>query len=171
MIPALLGAAIALAGPAAAAEPRPPVRVDAAEVHYAFQKREVIFSGSPVTLTREDAVLTCSRLVAKNDEAGQIETAVCQGDVKLVRGDRVVTCDTATYENAAARVTCQGNTVLKDRGSEGRGEKLVYELRADEVKLEGKDGAPVRITVPGSQVDTQRQELEQRRRERKEATR
>jgi len=131
-----------------------PVRVDAEEVHYAFQKREVTFSGKrPVTMTRDDATLSCRKLVAKNDESGRIVTAVCQGAVKVVRGERTVTCDEATYEDAAARVICEGNTVLRDGGSEARGQRLVYELRTDEVNLLGGDGAPVMITLPGDQVD------------------
>jgi len=144
-----------------------PVRVDAEEVHYAFQKREVTFTGKrPVTMTRDDTTLTCLKLVAKNDEAGQIVTAVCQGAVKVVRGERTVTCDEATFDNAAARVVCEGNTVLRDGGSEARGQRLVYELRTDEVNLLGRDGAPVVITLPGGQVDAlSRKKGEARRKE------
>ena len=148
-----------------AARAAPDYRVDAAEVRYAFQRREVVFTGKPVTLTRDDAVLTCARLEAKNDEAGVIETAVCRGDVKLVRGERTVTCQTATYENAVARVTCEGAAVLRDRGTEAHGRRLVYELRTDEVTLEG-GGAPVRITVPGAEVEQRRRELDAQRKER-----
>jgi lipopolysaccharide export system protein LptA len=150
----------------AAAAKAAPVRVDAAEVRYAFQRREVTFTGKPVTLTREDARLTCARLVAKNDEAGEIATATCEGDVRFLRGERLVTCDRATYDNAAARVTCEGDAVLRDRGSEARGTRLVYELRTDEVKLEGGQG-PVRITLPGDEVDARRREMDQRRKERR----
>ncbi|ACL67639.1 OstA family protein [Anaeromyxobacter dehalogenans 2CP-1] len=174
---ALLAAALLTAAPApaqgkpvtrpapaakGAARAAPDYRVDAAEVRYAFQRREVVFTGKPVTLTRDDAVLTCARLEAKNDEAGVIETAVCRGDVKLVRGERTVTCQTATYENAAARVTCDGAAVLRDRGTEAHGRRLVYELRTDEVKLEG-GGVPVRITVPGAEVEQRRRELDAQR--------
>lgn len=148
-----------------AARAIPDYQVDAAEVRYAFQRREVVFTGKPVTLTRDDAVLTCTRLEAKNDEAGQIATAVCRGDVRLVRGERIVTCQTATYENAAARITCEGDAVLRDRGTEAHGRRLVYELRTDEVKLEG-GGVPVRITVPGPEVEQRRRELEAQRKER-----
>lgn len=170
MIGALIASAALAATPArpsaaAAAARSAPVHVDASEVHYAFQRREVTFTGKPVTLTREDARLTCARLVAKNDENGEIASATCQGDVRFLRGERVVTCDRATYENAAARVTCDGNAVLRDRGSEARGTRLVYELRTDEVKLEGGQG-PVKITLPGDEVDARRRELEQRRKER-----
>lgn len=146
----------------------PPVRVDAAEVRYAFQRREVTFTGKPVTLTREDARLTCTRLVARNDQAGEIATATCEGDVKLVRGERVVTCRRGVYENATARVTCEGDAVLRDRGSEARADRAVYELKTDEVRLESATGGPVRITLPGDEVEARRRELEQRRQQRAE---
>jgi lipopolysaccharide export system protein LptA len=155
--------ATATPGPAA-----PPVRVDAAEVRYAFQRREVTFTGKPVTLTREDARLTCTRLVAKNDQAGEIATATCEGDVRLVRGERVVTCRRGVYENATARVTCEGDAVLRDRGSEARADRAVYELKTDEVRLESASGGPVRITLPGDEVEARRRELEQRRQQRAE---
>lgn len=153
----------ALAAWAAPAEDARPVRVVAAEVLYAFQKREVTFSGTaakPVTMTRDDATLTCRRLVARTDESGQIVTAACSGDVRFTRGARVVTCDRAVFETALDRVTCEGNPVLKDAGTEARGTRLVYELRTDEAKLEG-----ARITLPGDEVEARRKEIEARRRE------
>ena len=169
-----LAAFLALAVPPgvaghAAGEKASPVRVDASDVHYAFQKREVLFTGrpgKPVTLTRDDAVLTCARLVAKNDEAGQIVTATCEGDVRLVRAERTVTCDSAVYENTAARVTCSGSAILRDGGAEARGARLVYELRSDEVKLEGAGEAPVRITLPGEEVEARKKQVADRRKER-----
>jgi lipopolysaccharide export system protein LptA len=158
--------ALALAAPSAKATQAPrrgPVRVDADEVQYAFQKHEVTFSGKkPVTLTRDDATLTCRRIVAQTDEAGQIVSAACTGDVRFVRGLRVVTCERATFDNAAERVVCEGNPILKDGGTEARGTRLVYELRSDEAKLEGAT-----ITLPGDQVEERQRALEQRRKERK----
>jgi len=159
-------ALLALAMVATAAAPAAdgaPVRVVAEEVLYAFQKREVIFSGTPtkpVTLTRDDATLACKRLVARTDEAGQIVTASCQGDVRFTRGARIVTCDRALFETALDRVTCEGNPVLRDAGTEARGTRLVYELRTDEAKLEG-----AKITLPGDEVEARRREIEARRRE------
>jgi lipopolysaccharide export system protein LptA len=145
--------------------PRGPVRVDAESAQYAFQRHEVTFSGKrPVVLTREDATLTCRRMVAKTDDAGQIVAASCVGEVKLERGLRVVTCDHADFEEADARVICTGNAVLKDAGSEARGEVLTYDLRADEVKLEGN---PTFVQVPGEEVDQRRRESEERRKARK----
>lgn len=154
--------ALALAAPvprAAEAVRRGPVRVDADEAQYAFQRREVTFSGrKPVVLTRDDATLTCRKIVAKTDEGGQIVSASCSGDVRFVRGARTVTCDQATFEETAERVVCLGNCVLKDAGSEARGTRLVYDLRADEVKLEGAT-----ITLPGDEIEQRRREVEEKR--------
>jgi lipopolysaccharide export system protein LptA len=151
------------APPAGDALRRSPVRVDADEVQYAFQKRVVTFSGKrPVTLTRDDATLVCRRIVAVTDEAGQIVTATCTGDVRFSRGSRTVTCEKATFENSSDRVVCEGNPVLRDGGTEAHGTRLVYDLRADEAKLEGAV-----ITLPGEEIDARQRELEARRKERK----
>jgi lipopolysaccharide export system protein LptA len=163
----VLLAALSAAPPGARAEgQRPPdkvVRVDADEVQYAFQQRQVTFSGKrPVTLTRDDATLTCRKIVAHTDEAGQIVTAACTGDVRFARGPRVVTCEVATFENATDRVVCEGNPVLRDGGSEAHGTRLVYDLRSDEAKLEGAV-----ITLPGDEIEARRRDLEQRRKEKR----
>ena len=154
--------ALALAAPsgnAAGLVRRAPVRVDADEVQYAFQKHEVVFSGKrPVALTRDDATLTCRRIVALTDESGQIVTATCTGDVRLTRGNRLVTCERATFHEAEEEVVCEGNPVLKDGASEAKGSRLVYDLRADEVKLEG-----AQITLPGVEIEERRRSAEEKR--------
>lgn len=146
----------AAAARAAAGEGR--VNVDAAEFTYDFKNRQVVFTGKPVVLTRGDARLACERLVADNDARGEVARAVCSGDVRFVRGERVVTCERATYEAAAARLVCEGNPVLKDGPTEARGTRLVYELRSDVARLEG-----AKVTLPGAEVDQRQRELEERR--------
>jgi lipopolysaccharide export system protein LptA len=127
------------------------VTVDAEEVQYLYKERKVVFTGKPlVRLTREDAVLTCRKLVAENDEQGRIRQAVCSGDVKLTRGTRVVTCETATFEEKAARVTCAGSPVLKDGENVMRGEVLVYDLADDRATLSGAKG--VIVPRPGEDL-------------------
>ncbi len=138
-------AVLAAAAPAAVAPSAPaPVHVDAAEVQYHYKERRAVFVGKPlVTLTREDAVLTCRRLVTENDEQGRIARAVCTGDVKLTRGPRVATCQVATFDNAANRVVCEGDPVLRDGPSVMRGERLVYDLAEDKLFLSDAKGTVV----------------------------
>lgn len=166
MILAVLAAVAPLAGPALRVPgAHGPVTIDAAELRYVNPKHQIILTGAPVRMTRDDAVLTCRRLVATNDDAGRIARAVCSGDVRLVRGTRTVTCDTATYEDAASRVICEGSpVVLEDGATEAKGDRLVYDLASDEITLEH----PV-ITAPGSEVEQRRRELEEKRRAKKEA--
>jgi lipopolysaccharide export system protein LptA len=138
----VIGACLALA--LAAAPPSPPVTVVAEQVQYLYKEGKVVFTGKPmVTLTREDATLTCRKLVAENDGEGRIRRAVCTGDVKLTRGTRVITCETATYEERTARVTCTGNPVLKDGESVMRGEVLAYDLADDRATLTAAKGTIV----------------------------
>ncbi len=156
--------ALAGAAPAAADKAATPVRVDAENVVYAFQKREVTFTGKdgkPVTMTRDDTRLACQKLVARTDEGGQIVGAICSGDVRLTRGTKLVTCDRATYDGPANRVVCEGNPVLREGGSEAHGSRLVYELETDQANLEGAV-----ITLPGEEVDQRQKALEQKRKER-----
>jgi lipopolysaccharide export system protein LptA len=121
-----------------------PVDVQAASIEYRYKERRTVMTGDPlVTLTREDATLVCKRLVAEMDAAGQIARATCEGDVKLTRAERVVTCESATFENATGRVTCVGTPELRDGPSVVRGERLVYDLDEDRVTLTRARGTVV----------------------------
>lgn len=131
--------------------PDKPVRMDAEEVRFSWKTRQVTVVGKPlVTLLHDDATLTCRRLTGENDQAGKLKVATCEGEVKLTRGQRTVTCDRATYDRPAARVVCSGNPVLRDPGgTEARAATLTWDLAADEVRLEGD----AQVTVPGGQLD------------------
>jgi lipopolysaccharide export system protein LptA len=136
-----------------------PVRIDADQVKYVYPKRQIIFTGNPlVRMTRDDAVLTCRRLVAENDEDGRIVRAICTGEVKLERGTRTVTCESATFLNAEGRLVCEGHPVLQDGGTIARGDFLTYDLASDEVTLR-----PVNIIMPPAEVDTRQKEYQSRR--------
>lgn len=147
----LLALAAAPAAPVPATAARPvPAHIDADVIRYNWTTRKVTMVGKPfVTLTREDLVLTCRRLVGDNDVSGQLARATCEGDVKLVRGTRTVTCERAQYDRDAARIVCEGNPVLRDGETEARGKRLTYLLAADEVLLE----EAVQATVPSDQIE------------------
>ena len=129
---------------AGAAPPGVPVHVEAAQVQYNNRNGEVVFVGAPlVRLTRENAVLLCRRLVAENDEEGHIRRAVCTGDVKLTRGEKVVTCEKATFENATSKVVCVGNPVLREGRSVMYGRELTYDLAEDRALLTQAHGTVI----------------------------
>lgn len=122
----------------------PPTHVDADHIEYRYKERQTIMTGKPlVTLTREDATLVCKKLVADSEDSGDIHDAVCEGDVKLTRGERTVTCLRATYEGLSGRVVCRGDPVLRDGESIIRCDELIYELDEDKVLLKHPKGTLV----------------------------
>lgn len=139
---AVASAALALAARVGASEEsRPPVHVDADEVQVLYKEKRVVFLGRPlVRLTREDAVLTCRRLVAENDAQGRIRRAVCTGEVRLTRGERLATCEVATFDAGASTVVCRGNPELRDGKSVLHGEELTYHLDEDKAVLSQAKG-------------------------------
>lgn len=151
MTPLAAAMAVALlAAPKPPPRERPPVHVDADQVQVLYKQRRVVFLGKPlVRLTREDAVLTCKKLVADNDAQGRIRRAVCTGEVRLTRGERVATCEVATFDAQASTVVCTGNPELRDGKTVMRGEELTYDLAADQVTLSQAKGTVV--PAPGDE--------------------
>jgi lipopolysaccharide export system protein LptA len=135
------------------------VTISAEKVRYVLPKHRIEYTGNPVKLTRGDSTLLCKRLTAQLDDADrQIQVAVCEGDVRFDRGERTVTCDKATYEEAASRLTCEGDPVIKSGGITARGSLLVYDLDKDEVTMDTVTGA-----VPAAQAEQWQQKNQQRR--------
>ncbi len=139
------------------------VTVSAERVRYNFAKRRIEYTGNPVRLTRSDGTLTCKQLVAQLDDADQVKEATCVGDVRFERADRVVTCDKATYEEAASRLTCEGKPVLKSGAFSATGKRLVYDLARDEVTMDEVHG-----DVPGHEADQRLQAFKQRNKKKPE---
>ena len=138
-----------------------PITVSAEKVRYQFPKHRIEYTGNPVRLTRGDSVLTCKQLIAQLDETDQVKTATCEGDVRFDRGEKTITCEKATYDEAAARLTCEGNPVIKSGGITARGDLLVYDLNADEVTMDKVTG-----DVPADDADHTLQRFQERRKPR-----
>lgn len=162
-----LALVLALAAPAAQAAPGarrpekaaqgaaapPPTQVQAAAADYLYRERRTILTGKPlVTFTREDATLVCRRAVADNDAQGDIQHAVCEGDVKLTRGERVVTCQRATFEAAEGTVVCRGDPILRDGGTVMHCEEVTYDLDRDRVYARQVKGTVVQKPGQGLPV-------------------
>ena len=142
-------AATARRGPAAA--PAPPTHVEADAIEYRYKERQTVMTGKPlVKFKREDAVLVCRKMVADHDEAGDIHHAVCEGDVKLTRGEKIVTCRRATYDAPTNKIVCRGDPVLHDGESIMYCEEVIYDIEQDKVFL--KQGRGTLVQKPGQTV-------------------
>jgi lipopolysaccharide export system protein LptA len=135
-----------------------PVTISAERVRYSLTKRRIDYEGKPVRLTRGDATLTCQHLAARMNEADQVVDATCEGDVRLVRADKIVTCQKATYDATASRLTCEGKSELRNGAVTVTGSRLVYDLERDEVAMEDVQG-----NVPSDEADARLKELQSRR--------
>ncbi len=121
-------------------------------------QHRIEYTGDPVKMTRGDSTLVCKRLTAQLDDGDQqIQVATCEGDVRFDRGERTITCEKATYDEGAARLTCEGKPVIKSGGITATGRVLVYDLNRDEVTMEGVEG-----TVPANDADRYQEQLQQR---------
>jgi lipopolysaccharide transport protein LptA len=158
----LLWALSAVTKPTSAAADAVSVQVDAHQIQYRSKQRQIVFLGKPlVRLKRQDATLMCHRLVANNDDKGQIATADCTGDVRLERGEQIVTCATATFDNAAGEVVCRGNPVIiRDGQSVMRGDKLTYDLDSGNAVLTGRPASGQVVPKPGEQTVRRKKKAE-----------
>lgn len=119
-------------------------------LHGIIRAHRTEFLGSPVKMERGDATLTCKKLVAQQDDKDVFQSATCEGDVRFVRGDRVVTCEKATYDDPAARLTCEGNPQIQVGKSVFRGTLLVYDVGLDEFHGTDVTGAVDAAAVDGA---------------------
>jgi lipopolysaccharide export system protein LptA len=117
------------------------------------------YNGSPVHVTLRDMVLTCNRLGVQLDEADQqVVSSTCDGDVRLQRGARTLTCDKATFDDPSSRFTCEGKPVIRNGATSMACSKVVYDLTKDEVTMDDCRG-----TMPGDQVDSRIRTYQERR--------
>ena len=96
------------------------ITVEADHFRYSFPNHRIEYTGNPVRLTRGDATLTCKRLGVQMNQAEQVSKATCEEAVRFERGDKVVTCQKATYDEGTSKLTCEGDPEVKSGGSPPR---------------------------------------------------
>ena len=106
------------------------ITVEADHFLYSFPNHRIEYTGNPVRLTRGDSTLTCKKLFVQLNQAEQVSKA--------------------TYEDSSARLTCEGDPVVKSGGITAQGSLLVYDLQKDEVTMTDVHGE-----VPSADADAQ----------------
>jgi lipopolysaccharide export system protein LptA len=137
------------------------ITVQASHFSYSFPNHRVEYTGAPVKLVRADSTLTCRKLTVQFNQAEQVSKATCETDVRFEKGDKVVTCQKATYEDAASRLTCEGAPEVKTGAMSAKGSLLVYDLAADEVQMTDVEG-----NVPAEDADAKVREVQAKRKPR-----
>jgi lipopolysaccharide export system protein LptA len=111
-----------------------------------------MFTGN-VVADRRDVQLFCRELRAEYDEKGQVERLICNGNVRVVMGQKETTGAKAVFENTKDLITVSGDPVLKDGDDHMRGDLVIFNLADDTVQVDkprGKVTMKPRDEKPGA---------------------
>lgn len=92
--------------------------------------RTAIFEGS-VTARSENMILHSDRMVVFYTETGKITRIEAEGNIKLVKGDRVITSNLAIYLAEEEKVIFTGEPKAMEGNSIVTGTKMTYLLKDD----------------------------------------
>jgi lipopolysaccharide export system protein LptA len=116
-----------------------PLDVRADSLAFDGEAHTAVFTGS-VMLTRGSARLTCDRLTATTDSAGQVLTAHAQGTVLFHRGALTVTAPSADLDLGRAEVVLSGPVRVERGGDVIEGDRVVVSMNRERVTVQGARG-------------------------------
>lgn len=137
------------------AKKREPIQIDAKMLEFDARSNVAVFKGDVVTeqgeVVMHSAVLTVT-FAASEDGGGKFdraETVVAEGDVRIVRGNRVARGQRAEFDDAGRTVVLSGGAVLQEGANEVRGERVIVYLDEDRSIVEGTNSRVKAILIPG----------------------
>ncbi len=134
-----LTAPAAQASPGSAA-PSGPVQIRSDALKVLQKKRTAVFTGNVQTV-QGDLRIRCKELTVRyaGDDAKEakrdIEQMVFTGDVHILQGERRGHCERADYQRPAGRIVCTGDPWVVEGDNRITGDRIVYLLDADEVRV------------------------------------
>lgn len=110
------------------------IRSDRLTVH---QKEQRAVFGGNVRTVQGELEIRCEKLTVTyaGTKAGEIKQMVFTGSVSIVQKDRRGHCARAVYDRVAGRIVCTGNPWVVEGENRIRGERIVYLLEEDEVRV------------------------------------
>lgn len=115
------------------------IRSDHLIVHQKEQR--AVFWGDVKTV-QGDLEIRCEKLTVAyagdketGDKAGGIRRMVFTGSVSILQKNRRGYCARAVYDRVAGRIVCTGNPWVLEGENRIRGERIVYLLEEDEVRV------------------------------------
>lgn len=94
------------------------------------KKRTALFEGSVIARS-ENMTLYSDRMFVSYTEKGKITKIEAEGNVKLIKGDRVITSESATYIAEEEKVIFTGQPRAMEGNSIVTGTKMTYLLKDD----------------------------------------
>jgi lipopolysaccharide transport protein LptA len=115
------------------------IRSDRLTIHQKEQR--AIFEGNVKTVQGE-LEIRCEKLTVtyagEKDQlakAGEIKQMVFTGSVSITQKNRSGHCEKAVYDRVAGRIVCTGRPWVMEGENRIRGERIVYLLEEDEVRV------------------------------------
>jgi lipopolysaccharide export system protein LptA len=134
------------------------------------EKRMVVFSGSAVatqgartirsdrlTLYYKEDKKPAGRSTGEADGMGNVERVEATGHVTITEGERVVTGESAVFDQDARKITMTGGAVMREGANVIRGDRIIVFLDENRGVVESTESGRVTATIyPGEQQEKKR---------------
>lgn len=107
----------------------------------------IIFKGNVVAVQGDLQMFSDTLTAYLGEETNEIEKAVAKGHVKIIKPDRIATCEDAVFENAKGEITLTGNVVVFSGPNKVAGDIVKYFINEDRVSVESEKGKKAHVTV------------------------
>jgi lipopolysaccharide export system protein LptA len=111
-------------------EMKGPVTITASTLNADNKAHTALFEGSVIAKT-ETMTISSDKMLVYYAEGGKITKIDVDGHVKLVKGERVITSDTATYFADEDKVIFAGQPKAVEGNSMVTGTKMIYLVKED----------------------------------------
>jgi lipopolysaccharide export system protein LptA len=127
-----------------------PIDITSDTVEASQKDNTVTFNGN-VIAKQEDITLYANKMVVSyNPDTKKFKEIMAVGNVRIVQLDRRATSQKASFEQDAAKVTLEGEAVLREGENVIRGERIIYYVDEQRSVVEGGKGGRVTTTIsPG----------------------
>lgn len=133
-------------GASAVSPGAPPLQIDAPTSDWDLKAREARFTGG-VTAVRGDVTLTCQVLRVRFASADRVQTAVAEGDVRVVQGDRAASGARAELNAETGEIALTGDPRISEGANTMTGARIALWLDDDRVRCD-----QCRLVVAGDAI-------------------
>jgi outer membrane protein assembly factor BamD len=107
----------------------------------------IVFKGNVVAIQGDLQMFSDTLTAYLGEETNEIEKALANGHVKIVKQDRIATCEEALFENTKGEITLKGNVVVFSGPNKVTGDIVKYFINEDRVSVESEKGKRAHVTV------------------------
>lgn len=107
----------------------------------------IVFKGNVVAIQGDLQMFSDTLTAYIGEETNEIEKALAKGHVKIIKQDRIATCEDALFENTRGEITLKGNVVVFSGPNKVAGDMVKYFINEDRVSVESEKGKRAHITV------------------------